>query len=144
MNRQKAFTLIELMIAVAIVGVLAAVAYPSYQNSVQKSRRADAQAALVELAGFMEQKFTEYNTYNVDLDGDSTTIGNDEADEFPFTTSPRSGGAFYNLSLSAVGSTTFTLQAVPVSGGPQANDDCGTMTLNQAGTKTTTGTAGCW
>ena len=63
MNRQQAFTLIELMIAVAIVGVLAAVAYPTYQNSVQKSRRADAQAALVELAGFMEQKFTEYNTY---------------------------------------------------------------------------------
>lgn len=144
MIRQKAFTLIELMIAVAIVGVLAAVAYPTYQNSVQKSRRADAQAALVELAAFMERIYTENNSYNVDLDGDGTSIGSDEADEFPFTTSPRSGGAFYNLSLSAVGATTFTLQAVPVTGSSQADDACKTMTLNQAGAKTTTGTAGCW
>lgn len=136
MNRQQGFTLIELMITVAIIGVLAAVAYPSYQNSVQKSRRADAQAALVELAGFMERFFTENNRYDQDVGGTAVSL--------PFTASPKSGGAFYNLSLSASGLTTFTLQAVPVAGGPQADDDCGTMTLNQAGAKTTTGTAGCW
>ncbi len=136
MNEQQGFTLIELMIAVAIIGVLAAVAYPNYKNSVQKSRRADAQAALVGLSGFMERFFTENNRYDQDVGGTAVSL--------PFTTSPRSGGAFYNLSLSAVGNATFTLQAVPVSGGPQVDDDCGTMTLNQAGTKTTTGTAGCW
>ncbi|MFI3186333.1 MAG: prepilin-type N-terminal cleavage/methylation domain-containing protein, partial [Methylococcaceae bacterium] len=55
---QAGFTLIELMVTVAIVGILAAIAYPSYQDSVRKSRRADASGALLGLANAMERHFT--------------------------------------------------------------------------------------
>ena len=144
-KKRNGFTLIELMIVVAIVGILSAVAYPSYQESVRKSRRSDAQGDLAQLANFMERLFTENNFYNVDLDGDGANIGNDEADEFPFVVSPQTGTAFYNLSLAAVTATTFTLQAVPIVGGPQAADSCGTMTLTQAGVRTNTGANNnCW
>ena len=59
MLNTKGFTLIELMIAVAIVGILAGIAYPSYQDSVRKSRRADAQGALLGFANAMERYFTQ-------------------------------------------------------------------------------------
>ena len=63
MLNTKGFTLIELMIAVAIVGILAGIAYPSYQDSVRKSRRADAKGALLGFANAMERYFTENNSY---------------------------------------------------------------------------------
>jgi len=61
--QQNGFTLIELMIALAIVGILAAIAYPSYQDSVMKSLRTDATGALLGLANAMERHFTETNSY---------------------------------------------------------------------------------
>ena len=63
MLNTKGFTLVELMIAVAIVGILASIAYPSYQDSVRKSRRADAKGALLGFANAMERHFTENNSY---------------------------------------------------------------------------------
>lgn len=62
----KGFTLIELMIAVAVVGILAAIAYPSYQDSVRKSRRADAKSALLD-AAHERTVFTENNQYTATL-----------------------------------------------------------------------------
>jgi len=55
MNKQTAFTLIELMVTVAIVGILASIAYPSYQDSVRKSRRADVKGVVLGLANAMER-----------------------------------------------------------------------------------------
>lgn len=123
------FTLIEVMIVVAIVGILAAVAYPSYQQHVRSSRRADAQAALSELAQFMERRFTENNGY--DLGG----AGVDALDTLPFTQSPRDGTAVYNLTLilPIPANNTFTLQAAPIVGGPQDGD--GNMQLAETGAK---------
>ena len=78
-NTQNAFTLIELLIVIAIVGVLAGIAYPSYQDSMTKSRRADAKAALLELSVFMERLYTTTGCYNAGVDktcgttDDSTT-----------------------------------------------------------------------
>lgn len=63
--RKKGFTLIEMMIVVAIIGILAAIAYPSYQQQIRQSRRADAQAALVSLAGAMERIFSQSNSYTI-------------------------------------------------------------------------------
>ena len=114
------FTLIEVMIVVAIVGILSAIAYPSYQQHVRSSRRADAQAALSELAQFMERRFTETNSYAA-------------AGPLPFTQSPRDGTAVYNLTLPAVAANTFTLQAGPIAGGPQVGD--GNMQLAETGAK---------
>jgi type IV pilus assembly protein PilE len=132
-QRSFGFTLIELMITVAVVAILAAVAIPSYQDHVRKSRRAQAKADLVELAQILERNHTVQNTY----------VGA----TLPFTQSPRQGTAQYTLSL--IGTTSasaFSLQAAPVDGGPQATDKCGTLTLDQAGRKTPTDStvAGCW
>jgi len=125
------FTLIELMITVAVVAILAAIAIPSYQDHVRKSRRAQAKADLVELGQLLERFHTVQNTYS--------------GFSLAFSQSPREGGAQYNISLDgSATSSAFKLQAVPVGG--QASDKCGTLTLDQAGRKTPDNAkvAGCW
>lgn len=132
-RRAGGFTLIELMITVAVVAILASVALPAYQDSVRKSRRAQAKADLVELAQNLERYHTIQNTYA------TATLA--------FAQSPREGTAHYTLSFDKdpTGST-FGIQAVPVEGGSQAKDKCGTLSLDQAGRKTPTETtvSGCW
>ena len=68
MNRSDSgFTLIELMIVIVIIGIIASVAYPSYQESTNKARRADGQAALLDIMNAQERYFTENNTYSTTL-----------------------------------------------------------------------------
>ncbi len=131
---QFGFTLIELMITVAVVAILASIAYPSYQAQLRTSRRADAQASLMELQNFMERFFTENNCYqNKGADGSCSNSGDNSDPVLPFTVSPRSGTAYYNLSISAATPTTYTLRATPVGGGPQAND--GMLEIDHTGAK---------
>lgn len=124
----KGFTLIEIMIVVAIIGILSAIAYPSYQESVRKSRRADARAVLLEAAQFMERRYTENLTagYGV-VTALPTTPTN-------LTQSPQEGAAFYVISFSvAPTQAAFALQATPQ--GAQSSDKCGTLTLTNTGAK---------
>ncbi len=131
--RVRGFTLIELMIVVAVVAILAAIAIPSYQNQVQKTRRADAQTGLLQAAQALERCFTRTNTYlNCDLpayrDGRTSPDG------------------FYEISIVAAETTatTFELQAVPQ--GAQASDNCGTFTLDNLGRRGDQGADAdrCW
>jgi type IV pilus assembly protein PilE len=119
------FTLIELMIAVAIVGILAAIAYPSYQEQVRKGRRADAMAQLVTLAQAYERFYTSNNTY----EGFWATVPAAQKN------SPTQGTAYYTLDVSNVTRTTFTITATRQSAGGQTSDRCGNLTINHAGTK---------
>lgn len=125
-NKSAGFTLLELMVTIVIIAILTTVALPSYQDSVRKSRRATAQADLVQLASFMERKLTEQNSYT------PATL--------PFTESPRSGTTYYNLTLSPT-FRTFTLTATPAAA--QVADTCGTLSLNHLG-EGTPPTSGCW
>lgn len=136
-GRQSAgFTLIELMIVVAVIGILSAIAYPSYQKYVQQARRADAQVALMELAQFMERHYTRKGGYlESGQSGGSPSL--------PFTSSPKNGGAAYNLSLATIKGQSYSLQAVPTN--MMSSDSCGTLTLDSKGRKGSTGPlAECW
>lgn len=126
------FTLIELMIVVAVVAILAAIAYPSYTDSVLKSRRGQAKADMAEVAQMLERFHTEKNTY----------VG------FVLNPaqSPKTGTARYTLALNPAATTqsTFTIVATATVG--QDKDRCGNLSLTHAGGKgNTKGTlAECW
>lgn len=106
----KGFTLIELMIVVAIIGIIAAFAYPSYQDSVKSSRRSDAQGALLGLANAMERHYTTNNSYL----GAGTTGGNTGAPTIFADESPIDGSVkYYDLTISEVTATTYKLRATP-------------------------------
>lgn len=127
------FTLIELMIVVAVVAILAAIAVPSYQEQVRKSRRAQAKADIVEYVQMAERFFTVNNTY----------VGF----ALPATVSPREAGATarYNLAASTQTATQFVLTATAT--GPQASDRCGDLSVSNTGLKTESGSATlaeCW
>ena len=140
--QHNGFTLIELMVTVAIVGILAGIAYPSYQDSVMKSRRADAKGALLGFANAMERHFTQNNTYL----GAGTTGGNTGTPTIFSATSPVGGGTpYYNLTLNAATANTYTLNAAPT--GAQTNDKCGTLSLTQTGVRgvsTSVAVTDCW
>ncbi len=129
--KQRGFTLLELMIVVAIVGILSAIAYPSYQETVADSRRVDAQANLFSLAQHMEREFTENGTY----------VGA----ALPYNEAPKDGTPkFYDLALTVQSGAVFTIRARPKNG--MLNDRCADMTLTHTGQKGATGDPvdDCW
>lgn len=126
-KKQRGFSLIELMIVVVIISILATVAVPSYQASVRKSRRADAQGALIAFAATMERHFTLNNTYE-----DAAKDGNTGVPEIFATETPLDGAdKFYNLTIEAANATTYTLRATPKNA--QAGD--GLMELTSIGVR---------
>ena len=140
-NANKGFTLLELMIAVAVVGILAAVAIPNYSRYVRQANRADAKTILLENAQFLERNYTENNKYHKDSGGDDISI--------PVTVSPKTGTALYNISAATLTATTYKLTATPVTGKTMANDECAALSINQLGQKTVSDSATlsadeCW
>lgn len=144
MNRQSGVTLIELMVVVAIIGIIAAVAIPSYNNYVIEGNRSAAKTALAQAASRQEQFFIDNRTFATTLTqlgypANPQPIGSDGG---PALGSSR---VLYNLVISASSATDFTLQAVPQ--GSQAGDAvCATLTLNRAGVRGATGSdpTECW
>ncbi|KNZ32566.1 MAG: hypothetical protein AD742_10780 [Methylibium sp. NZG] len=147
--RQQGFTLIELMITVAIVAILAAIAYPSYMEQVARSKRADAQSALLETAQWIERQYTITNKYDQFYKaGTLTTLVTAElpalrgktGDNYTLSFGDKSGGN------TTPGAAAFTLRMVPKGG--MTNDKCGTLTLSNTGAKDFSGSTGtlafCW
>lgn len=150
---QLGFTLIELMVTVAIVGILASIAFPSYQESVRKSRRVDAQGALLGFANAMERHFTEFNTYcDAAAAGETVVAGCGAATEdtgIPRVyAAPAATAVNYTFTILAATPTTYTLQAAPVAGTSQAGDKCLILAVDNLGAKTNSAglsqPAECW
>lgn len=118
------FTLIEVMVTVAILAILAAIAYPSYTAFLARGKRADARAALLENAQFLEAQFTSNGYY-------ATAKGSDQAPALPVPRVPRNeGSATYNISAT-VTNTSYTLTATPA--GSMAGDKCLSYRMDQTG-----------
>lgn len=123
-RRARGFSLIELMVVVSIVAILAAIAYPSYQNQIAAGRRSDAQAELMQLAQFMERLYTETGCYNPGSDNDCSTG----------TAAPAIsiGSDYYSVSFGGTPTaTTYRIVATPT--GPQAGN--GLMWINEQGAR---------
>lgn len=129
-RHSKGMTLIELMVTVAIVGILASIAYPAYVKHLIKARRADAEGVLMSFANTMERHFTESGTYLAAAAGGADTGA---PAVFP-TQAPLDGGdKYYDLTINAATATTYTLRATPIAGTPQASD--GYLELTQSGAR---------
>ncbi len=132
----RGFTLIELMVVVAIVGILTALAYPSYVEQVARTKRGDAQAALLEAQQWLERQYTLNSAYHKNADG-STRASSD------LPAIRAATAKYYALSFSGTPTASaYTLQMVPY--GAMASDKCGTFTLTNANVQGAALSTGCW
>lgn len=128
-SRSRGITLIELLVAVVIVGILAGVAYPSYRQQVIKTNRTEAKVQLMQLAGALEKCYTRFHDYaHEDCELDAPVLTN------------------YTIDLDAIAANTYTLVAIP-KGGQVDDKKCGNLTIDQAGKQNINGTGttkDCW
>lgn len=123
----RGFTLIEMMIVVAVIGILSAIAIPSYFEYVARANRAEAKAQLLEAAQFMQRFYSLHNAYDMERDGRTQV-----ALPVSLTRSPRTGSVRYNISIESSSATAFVLRATPV-----AQDRCGAFRLDNLGRRFT-------
>lgn len=131
MKNLKGFTLVELMIVVAIISIIAMFAYPVYQESVRKTKRTDAQASIIQIAGQLQR----YKIANFTFFKAGTTTPITLADAGIPSTLPTSASPLYDLTLTDVAAGTWTLTATPKSGTAQFGD--GHIVINHRGER-------CW
>ncbi|WHP04882.1 MULTISPECIES: type IV pilin protein [Acinetobacter] len=125
-GKQNGFTLIELLIVVAVIGILAAIAYPSYRKYVVQAKRVEVQSDMIDISARL-QRYKAINSTFIKSDGTPIALG----DIGHNGSSPQSGQATYALQLSNVTAGTWTLIATPNSGTTQVGN--GVVCLNSQG-----------
>lgn len=140
MTKQSGFTLIELMIVVAIIGLIAAIGYPSYQRHMQDARRSEAHVALLRMADLQERFYLQNNTY-ADA-GAEASVGGTSSEAHQDYDANGTPDPLYDLEIVSGDANTYELLATPTAIGPQTNDaDCQEIRLTSAGAKTP---VECW
>ena len=144
-RRQSGFTLIGLMIVVAIITILAAVGYPSYTNYVMRSHRQAAKNAVFQIADRQEQFFLDNRTYALNLMAlgyAANVIGVKRDGQLTTSADP---DRTYLLAMGNTTATTFTLAAIPQLVQANRDMDCQVMTMTQSGDRDATGpSTECW
>ncbi len=141
---QAGFTLIEVMIVVAIIGVLAAIAYPSYQEFVAKSRRAEAKTTLIGAQQWMERFYTENFRYDANSAGTKVTHASQFKNWFTVSPLPGQGAAMYDITVTVTENVRdqFSVNAVRRTGSSMANDRCGDLTIDHLNRRVVTNYTG--
>ena len=134
MNKKThGFTLIELMIVIAILSIIVAIGYPSYMEHVKKSRRAEGMGQLLELADRMERAYSDRGTYPTNI-----------SEVYVATTD----NGLYTLSIVSANNVSFAISAAPTSVKGQNTDKCHTFKMTSLGDKSVSGgslgTGDCW
>lgn len=137
-------TLIELMVVVVIIGILSAIAYPSYSRFVIRSKRVAAKSVLLRVADRQEQFIANNKRYATSLTELGLAADSLAIDDNAEATTAGGNDHIYTVTLADTTNITFTAQAQPV-GSQAADTDCGTLTLNQAGVRDRSGSGDdCW
>ena len=142
--KNKGFTLMELMIVVAIVAILASVALGSFSGSGDKARRAMVKKEVLKIVAAEEQWFVNYKDYTTDLTNlkiSNATSAGVSMDGKGNAIAPGSSGQAYLIAVTKPAAREFTVTAVPK--GVQAGDNCGTLTIKHTGQKTAASSS-CW
>lgn len=134
----RGFTLIELIVAMIIIGILTAIAIPNYTAYIQRSNRAEARSTLLEAAGWMERWRTERGRY------DDPLVPGNPPPTFPFAQVPATGVAKYTVALvpAQMTAVTYTIAATPV--GVMVGDPCGNLSIDQTGARLPVAPDWCW
>ena len=129
LHRNKGFTIIELLIVVAVIGVLAAIAYPSFVDSMKKARRADAMDAITSIRLAQEKFRANCREFAQGFNDNTATCDNADPTNNVIRHSATSLGGYYTLALSGADGTSYVIKATPTSKGNQDEDECGYFEL---------------